>query len=149
MSRSQLVWLHVSVALTALTGAVFAVMKYFMTGDDEFAVVNHPLQPYMLAAHVVVAPAVLFVLGWTFSNHMLPKYRFGDGSNRKTGVTQMALIVPMALSAYLLQVSTNETLREVMAAAHWITSGLFVISYVIHLLLKPATADDRSDAADA
>ncbi|HEY0159411.1 MAG TPA: hypothetical protein VGF28_19145 [Thermoanaerobaculia bacterium] len=149
MSRIQLVWLHLSVALTTITGVVFAAMKYFMTGDDEFAVVNHPMQPYMLAAHVVVAPVVLFLLGWTFSNHMLPKYRFGDGSNKKTGVAQMALIVPMALSAYLLQVSTNETMREVMAAAHWITSGVFVVAYVVHLLLKPATADDRSDAADA
>jgi uncharacterized membrane protein YidH (DUF202 family) len=136
MSRTQLIWLHLSIALTAITGAVFAVMKYFMEGADEFSVVNHPMQPYMLAAHVVIAPAALFLLGWTFSNHMLPKYRFGDGSNKKTGVAQMALIVPMALSAYLLQVSTNETLREAMAMAHWITSGIFVLSYVVHLV-KP------------
>lgn len=139
MSRNQLVWLHLSVALTAITGVVFAVMKYFMKSTDEFSVVNHPMQPYMLAAHVVIAPAVLFILGWTFSNHMLPKYRFGDGSNKKTGIAQMALIVPMALSAYLLQVSTNETLREAMAMAHWITSGIFVISYVVHLF-KPNNA---------
>ena len=149
MSRAQRVWLHVSVALTAITGVVFAVMKYFMKSSDEFSVVNHPLQPWMLAAHVVIAPAVLFLLGWTFSNHMLPKYRYGDGSNRKTGVAQMALIVPMALSAYLLQVSTNENLRQVMAAAHWITSGAFVLSYAVHLLLKPKTANGRSEAADA
>lgn len=133
MTRTQLVWLHVSVALTAITGVVFAVMKYLMTGADEFSVVNHPMQPYMLAAHVVIAPAVLFILGWTFSNHMLPKYRFGDGSNKKTGIAQMALIVPMALSAYLLQISTNEALREAMAMAHWITSGIFVVGYVVHL----------------
>ena len=136
MSRTQLIWLHLSAALTALTGIVFAVMKYFMTSADEFAVANHPMQPYMLAAHVVIAPALLFLLGWTFSNHMLPKYRFGDGSNRKTGIAQMTLIVPMALSAYLLQIATNETLREAMAWAHWITSGLFVIGYLVHLI-KP------------
>ena len=143
MSRKQLLWLHVSVALTAITGAVFAVMKYFMTSSDEFAVVNHPMQPYMLAAHVVIAPALLFVLGWTFSNHMLPKYRWGDGSNRKTGIAQMALIVPMALSAYLLQVSTIETMRQAMAVAHWITSGVFTLSYVIHLFFKPKPANGR------
>ena len=139
MSRTQLIWLHLSVALTTLTGIVFAVMKYFMTTDDEFAVANHPMQPYMLAAHVVIAPALLFLLGWTFSNHMLPKYRFGDGANKKTGVAQMTLVVPMALSAYLLQIATNETLREAMAWAHWITSGVFVIGYAIHLI-KPRPA---------
>lgn len=134
MTRLQLVWLHVTVALTTITGAVFAVMKYFLKSDDEFSVVNHPLQPHMLAIHVVAAPAALFILGWTFSNHILPKYRFGDGRNRTTGILASLLIVPMALSGYLLQVSVNEVLREAMAWAHWISSGAFVIGYLVHLI---------------
>ena len=136
MSRLQLFWLHLSVALTAITGAVFAAMKYFMKSSDELAVVNHPLQPHMLAAHVVVAPLLLLILGWTFSNHMLPKYRFGNGKGRITGVGAMLLIIPMTLSAYLLQIATNESLRQAMAIAHWITSGLFTVAYVAHLF-KP------------
>lgn len=137
MSKLQLVWLHVSIALTTITGVVFAWMKYFLKGTDEFAVVNHPMQPHLLAAHVVVAPLALFILGWTFSNHMLPKFRFGDGKKRMSGVLSMIAIAPMALSAYLLQIATNETLREAMAVAHWITSGVFVIGYVVHLVKKP------------
>lgn len=136
MSRWQLLWLHVSVALTAITGIVFAVMKYFMKSSDEFSVANHPLQPHMLAAHVVVSPLLLFLLGWTFSNHMLPKFRFGNGKNRITGIASMSLILPMALSAYLLQTATNESLRQAMAIAHWITSGVFAIVYCVHLI-KP------------
>ena len=135
MSRLQLLWLHLTVALTAITGIVFAVIKYLLKSDDEFSVVNHPLQPHMLAVHVVVAPAVLFILGWAFSNHMLPKWRFGDGQNQRTGLAAMWLIAPMALSAYLLQVATNETLREVMAWAHGITSAIFVAAYVTHLVI--------------
>jgi uncharacterized membrane protein YidH (DUF202 family) len=140
MSRIQLGWLHVSVALTTLTGIVFAYMKYFMTPTDEFAVVNHPIQPHMLAVHVVIAPLALFVLGWVFSSHMLPKYRFGDGSNRKSGIGAMILIVPMALSGYLLQVSTSEVLREAMAVAHWISSGVFAVAYLVHLVKPKAAA---------
>jgi hypothetical protein len=136
MSRTQLVWLHVSIAITALTGAVFAVMKYMIRTTDEFAVVNHPLQPYMLSAHVVVAPLALFILGWTFSNHMLPKKRFGDDTGRKSGSSAMWLIVPMTASGYLLQVSVEETLRQAMAVAHWVSSGLFAVVYVIHLLKR-------------
>lgn len=136
MSRTQLVLLHLSVALTTITGAVFAYMRYFMTTDDEFAVANHPLQPHMLAAHVVVAPLVLFLFGWAFSNHMLPKYRFGDEKNRKSGIVSMILILPMALSAYLLQIATHEPTREAMKIAHWVSSALFVVVYAIHLI-KP------------
>lgn len=140
MSRLQLIWLHLTVALTAITGVVFAVMKYLLQSDDEFSVVNHPLQPHMLAIHVVVAPAVLFILGWAFSNHMLPKWRFGDGRNQRTGLASMGLIAPMALSGYLLQVSVNETLREAMAWAHGITSVIFVIAYLIHLVIGRSIA---------
>ena len=136
MSRIQLVWLHLAVALTTITGAVFAYMRYFMTTEDEFAVANHPLQPHLLSAHVVVAPLLLFLLGWTFSNHMLPKYRFGNGANRKTGMASMLLIAPMTISAYLLQIATHEALREAMAIAHWISSAVFVIAYAVHLI-KP------------
>lgn len=134
MSNLQRLWLHLSVALTAITGIVFAVMKYFMKSADEFAVANHPWQPHLLAAHVVIAPVLVFVLGWTFSNHMLPKLRFGDATRRKSGIASLSLIAPMTLSAYLLQIATNETLRSAMAIAHWVTSGLFVIGYVIHVL---------------
>lgn len=138
MTRAQLICLHLSLALTTITGIVFAVMKYFMTSADEFSVVNHPLQPHMLAAHVVIAPLALFVLGWTFSSHMLPKYRFGNGENRKSGIATMILIAPMVLSAYLLQIATNESLRQSMAIAHWVSSGVFVVGYVAHLLRKQA-----------
>jgi uncharacterized membrane protein YidH (DUF202 family) len=134
VNRTQLWWLHLSIALTAITGALFAVMKYLMHSDDDFSVVNHPLQPHMLSAHVVIAPIALFVLGWTFSNHMLPKYRFSE-EHRKSGITSMLLIAPMTLSAYLLQIATNETLRQAMAFAHWVTSGAFVVGYVVHLIL--------------
>lgn len=136
MTKLQTVWLHLSVALTALTGVVFAWMKYFMTGADEFSVVNHPLQPHLLAIHVVVAPLALFVLGWTFSNHMLPKARFGESKHRWSGFSSMFLIVPMTLSGYLLQVSTNESVRYAMSVAHWVSSGAFVLGYVLHLVVK-------------
>jgi hypothetical protein len=134
MNRVQLGWLHVSIALTAITGTLFAWMKYLMQSDDEFSVINHPLQPHMLSAHVVIAPIALFVLGWTFSNHMLPKYRFSE-EHRKSGVTSLLLIAPMTLSAYLLQIATNETLRQAMAILHGATSALFVIGYVVHVIL--------------
>lgn len=135
MSRLQRFWLHCSAAITALTGIVFAWMKYFMTTGDEFAVVNHPAQPWMLATHVVVAPLLLFILGWTFSNHMLPKSRFGDETNRRSGTSAMWLIIPMTASGYFLQVATNEALRQAMEWAHWVTSGLFVVVYVVHLVI--------------
>ena len=133
MSRAQLLSLHLSIALTALSGIVFAWMKYAMKSDDPFAVANHPMQPHMLSAHVIVAPALVFVLGWTFGNHMWPRIVIGDPRRRFTGWSAMILIVPMTVSGYLLQIATDDSIRKAMAIAHWITSGIFVVGYIAHL----------------
>jgi hypothetical protein len=138
MSRAQVVYLHLCVVITALTGIVFAVMKYAMKSSDEFAVVNHPLQPYMLSAHVVIAPFLVFAFGWVFTNHIWPGFTSGIARKRKSGLWSMGAIVPMVLSGYLLQVSTADATRQAMAIAHWISSALFVLAYVIHLLTKKA-----------
>ena len=141
MSRGQIFYLHLSAVLVTVTGAVFAAMKYFMHSSDEMAVVNHPMQPYMLSGHVVVAPLLLFGLGWIFANHIWPKFYFREQRNRITGIASMLLIGPMTLSGYLMQVSTADSTRKAMAIAHWITSAVFVIAYVAHLFFKPRGAE--------
>jgi hypothetical protein len=138
MSRAQVVYLQLCVLVTALTGVVFAVMKYAMKSDDPFAVVNHPLQPYMLSAHVVIAPLLVFGFGWVFTNHIWPGFTSGIARKRKSGLWSMGAIVPMVMSGYLLQVATADATRQAMAIAHWISSALFVVAYVIHLLTKKA-----------
>lgn len=134
MSRPQAAYLHVCTGLVAASGAVFAWMKYAMQGSDEFAVVNHPLQPWMLAAHVVAAPLLVFGFGWIASVHIWPGFRQKRGPNRWSGIVVMAMIVPMALSGYLLQVMSLDGLRKVAAVTHWITSAIFVLGYAVHLL---------------
>lgn len=142
MSRAQIIYLHLTLALTTLTGLVFAAMKYWMKSEDEFAAANHPWQPHMLSAHVVIAPLLLFVLGWAFGNHIVPKLRFGgDEGNRRSGIWSMLLIAPMTLSAYLMQIATNEAIRKAMAITHWVTSAIFVIGYAAHLMAKPPKKD--------
>jgi hypothetical protein len=138
MSRAQVLCLHLSLFLTTATGVVFACMKYFLKPADEFAVVNHPLQPWMLSSHVVVAPLLVFALGWIFGDHILPKMQMKSAPARRSGVWSAILIAPMVVSGYLLQVSTSDTMRTSMAASHWIASALFVGGYVAHLVSKPS-----------
>jgi hypothetical protein len=125
--------MHVCVVLVTVTGATFAWMKYAMKGRDEFAVVNHPLEPWMLAAHVVVAPLLVFGFGWIGNTHIWPGFRQRGVPNRRSGVGAMWMIVPMTLSGYLLQVSVADGARKGSAAVHWVTSAVFVLGYSIHL----------------
>src|SRR5439155_24875882 len=86
-------YLHVSVALMAVTGIAFAAMKYWMKSADPFAVVNHPWQPHMLSAHVLFAPLAVFAFGWTFGQHIWPAL-VNRAPNRASGIASMVLIVP-------------------------------------------------------
>ena len=125
--------LNLSVTLMAVTGAAFAVMKYWIKSDDPFAVVNHPWQPHALSAHVLLGPLAVFAFGWTFASHILPALAKG-APNRATGIWTIVLIVLMVASGYLMQISTGDATRKAFAVAHWISSGLFVIGYVAHLI---------------
>lgn len=144
MSRTSVILVHLSIAAVAITGIVFAWMKYFMETDDPFAVANHPWQPGMLAAHVVVAPAAVFALGWLWNAHILPKLKSGTRARRKSGVVGAILIFPMTVSGVLLQASTSEALRTAMEWAHWISSGFFVVAYVIHQVLKAKNGNGKT-----
>jgi hypothetical protein len=138
MTRAQVVYLHLCVILMTITGAVFAWTKYAMHPADEFAVINHPMQPWMLAAHVVFAPLCVFAFGWIFGPHIAPMLTSGGARRRPSGLWTFAALAPMVLSGYLLQVSTADATRRAMAIAHWASSALFVGAYVVHVLKRKA-----------
>ena len=135
MTRAQVALLQLSLLGMALTGLVFAWMKYFMKSDDPFAVVNHPWQPHLMTAHVLLGPVAVFAIGWIFGNHIWPAYR-GGAPNRISGIVSMLFIVPMTLSGYLMQVSVADATRKAFAVSHWVSVGFFLIGYVAHVINK-------------
>jgi hypothetical protein len=147
MSRIESAYLHVTFAAVAITGAIFAFMKYFMKTDDPFAVANHPWQPYLLDVHVVFAPLLAFGLGLIFSNHVLPGLRSGNGPGRNSGYVAILTVAPMILSGYLMQVVTHEQIQFAMRLTHWVSSGVFTLAYLGHQLPRKASAAVASAAS--
>jgi hypothetical protein len=136
VTPKQKLLLNVTSLLLTVTGVVYAWMKYFMQSDDPFAVANHPWQPYMLDAHVVVAPVALFVIGAVWAAHVKPKHDSGTKSRRKSGLVALWTIAPMVLSGYLMQVLTNESLVKSMRVLHWVSSAVFVLGLLGHQLIR-------------
>lgn len=133
MSRAQVLTLQLSLLGMSASGLAFAWMKYFMKSDDPFAVVNHPWQPHMMTAHVLLGPVAVFAIGWIFGNHIWPAYR-GGAPNRISGILAMLFIVPMTISGYLMQVTVADATRKAFAISHWISVGLFAVGYIAHLI---------------
>ncbi|HEV2720975.1 MAG TPA: hypothetical protein VG323_13215 [Thermoanaerobaculia bacterium] len=133
MTRFQVALLQLSLLGMAVSGLVFAWMKYFMKSDDPFAVVNHPWQPHMMTAHVLLGPVAVFAIGWVFGNHVVPAYR-GGAPNRPSGILTMLFFVPMTISGYLMQVTVADAARKAFAISHWVSVGLFIVVYIAHLV---------------
>jgi hypothetical protein len=122
-------------ALVTLTGLVYFWMKYMIRNDDPFAVVNHPMQPGMLDAHVLAAPAFLVLFGIIFNSHISGKLG-RRVPNRRSGLLALATVVVMTGSGYVLQVVTGERVRQVMLVAHILSGCVFAVAYVVHLAVS-------------
>lgn len=118
----------------ALTGGVYFYMKFVLPNEDPFTVVNHPWQPSILAAHVVVAPLGLVLFGVVLRSHILKKLGANDRSGRVTGWTSLISFTTMALSGYLLQVVGSPAGLRVVMVTHVVTSTVFVLGYSAHLV---------------
>jgi len=136
MNRWQSWSSHFVTLAVGISGIVYLVMKYFMTTEDPFAIVNHPLQPLMLDLHVFTAPLLVFLFGLMFESHIQRKLRTRNALNRKSGVVAAVTFCVMTLSGYLLQVTANESISSAALVLHLVTSGAFLLSYLVHQVIS-------------
>lgn len=126
---------HLTSAVVVASGLALFWMKYVLETDDPFAVVNHPWQPAALALHVVASPVLLVVFGALLEGHVLRKLRNGpQPSSRRSGIGAWWTFVGMALSGYLLQVTTAESLRTVLLVLHLVSGAVFAGAYTAHVV---------------
>ncbi|UCD24938.1 MAG: hypothetical protein JSW51_03180 [Gemmatimonadota bacterium] len=126
--------LWLATAATAGTGAIYTWMRYFMQPVDEWAVINHPLEPLMLKLHIMTAPILVFVFGAVLARHVLPQFRNGIKAVSKSGLLVAAGVVPMIVTGYLIQVITHERLLQILAITHIILGVTYVVALGVHAL---------------
>lgn len=138
MSRWQRWCHHASNVLVGGTGLSYFVLRHLVTAEptaeDPFAAVSHPLQPDVQHLHILVAPLLVFAVGWTWSTHVAPRLSNPRSNNRSTGMTLLVAFIPMVASGYLLQVAVEPAWRTVFLWAHLGSSGLWLVGYGAHVL---------------
>lgn len=136
MRKSEARITHLSVLLAAVSGFVYGALRYFGETEDEFGPVAHSWLPTLHTAHVVTVPLFVFALGMLWQHHIVHKLRSGAKARRTTGVILLSQAIPMIATGYLLQVTIDEVWRETWIWAHGITSTLFSLVFVVHLLVR-------------
>ena len=120
--------------VVSVTGAAYLYMKYGMTIEDPFAIINHPWQPAMLAVHVVAAPLLVAFFGMLFRSHSFVKIRSPNPANRRTGWISLVGFSAMALSGYLIQVASTPALITFFIWTHVAAGASFFVGYGAHLV---------------
>jgi hypothetical protein len=135
MSRLERWSLHLAALLTAGTGLLDGLLRWFGERPGEFGPEAHPWLGTAQHLHVLVAPLLVFALGMMVRGHLWPRLQSG-AEGRRTGLGTALLIAPMVLSGVGIQVATAPAWRGGLAWAHGIGSGAFLLSYAGHLVLR-------------
>jgi hypothetical protein len=138
-------WLfHASNVLVAGTGGVYAWMLYALEPADEYALVNHELQPTFQHLHVWFAPLLVLMAGVLWRAHVAPQLRSERRARRRSGLALLALLLPMVLSGYSIQVVSEQTWRNTWVSVHVASSVLWCVAMLVHLVararVRPAVA---------
>lgn len=126
------VWL--TSGTVAVSGLGFFAAKYLVVPVEPWAVINHPLEPWLLKLHVMSAPLFVFAIGLISTKHIHAHIRARVRRGRRTGMSLVWVLVPMVASGYLLQVVTNIGWLGALGWAHTGVGVLFVVLIAGHRL---------------
>jgi len=136
VTRFERVAVWTTSAATAVTGLVYLWLKYGLEPAEPWAVVSHPLQPWALKAHILVAPFLVFAVGMIATRHVWKHIRTGVREGRRSGLAAFLSLAPMVLTGYLIQTVTHETWLRWLVVAHVVSSLVFVVGLVAHILVS-------------
>ncbi len=100
--------------------------------SDPWALVNHPLEPWLLKIHILVAPVFVFAVGLITIRHVLMHIRARIRRGRLSGLAMVWLMIPMVGSGYLIQVVSTEGWLTGLAIAHIVTGAIFLLAIAAH-----------------
>lgn len=114
------------------TGVVYWWMDRMMEPVGEWAVINHPLQPWVLKAHIVTAPLLVFAVGLIAVDHVWKHFRGRIRLGRWSGLSAMWMFAPMVVTGYLIQAVTHATWLALVAWLHIGTGAAYVTALALH-----------------
>ena len=134
MNRTQRWLFHLANLLVTASGLMYAWMLYLLEPADEYALVNHPWQGDVQHAHVLLAPALVWMGGVFWVTHAGPSWRGRRPARRRSGVALIALLAPMIVSGYAIQVAQGESWRDAWIVVHVASSGCWILASLVHLV---------------
>jgi hypothetical protein len=139
--------LMASSGATGVTGVAYFGLDRFYVPVDPFAI-GHPLEPWLLKAHILAAPVLVFAIGFITLDHIWKNYRCLVPAGRRSGIVAMWTIGPMVMSGYLIQAVTSVGWLEALGWLHLVSGLAYLVSLLLHqrLFRGPVATSPSSGA---
>lgn len=148
MTGPQRLTLFLAAALATVSGLAYWWCLHIIESDDPFSAYNHPLQPWALDAHLLVGPALVFVIGWIFQSHVLDKLAGGEPW-RRSGIALLVLSGLVLVTGALLAVVSDPGPREALGWGHFVVCVSWAVVLVVHAIRGRRLARERAAAVQA
>ncbi len=146
MSRFERWSLWSSGFVVSVTGFGLLWTKYLMESDDPWSAINHPSQPWLLKAHILAAPLLVFAVGLVATRHIWPHVRARLSGGRVSGTITALLVTPAVMSGYLIQAITDPAWLSGAAMVHIATGILLALGLALHPWMVRAGRREASEA---
>ena len=133
-NRLSYAFLAAAATATIITGFVYGYLHYFCESEDEFSVVNHPLEPLFRSLHIIAVPALTLMLGIFWINHAWPYLQKKHKQGRRTGLVLCISALPMIFSGYFLQVTVSPAWKTAWVWIHDVSSVLWTLGLIFHFV---------------
>lgn len=122
--------------LMIISGSAYFVFKHWIENDDPFSILNHPLEPVALGAHILASPVLIFLFGLLFRSHVQAMLKRRPHRARALGSLTASFFVVTVLSGYLLQIVTMPVLHQALVYVHPACGLCFGLVFGIHSLRR-------------
>lgn len=122
---------YCTLALSAISGSVFWLLREFTMVEGDFGPESHFLQYPAIQLHGFAAFIMLMALGAIFTSH-IPKTWY-KGRAKKSGTSLLSFVIFSLLSAYSLYYLVSEDWHVLLANSHAIAGLCLPALLIFHI----------------
>ncbi len=129
--------------LLLLTGATWLALHTWLRVEGPFGPEHHPLEPWLMRLHGLLALPALLGLGALLPMHVWPAWR--PRRWRTSGLVLLAACGVLALGGWALYYVADETMRPWVSVSHWVLGLALPALVVAHIVgaRRERLADER------
>jgi hypothetical protein len=132
MTKNNKKFLNITLCLAALSGVLIFALKKWGFVEGVFGREASPFLVYTKALHYFMTPILIFLVGTITHGHIKKYYDSGMKKNRRSGLSNIATIVLLAISGQALLIIGSKEIKYYVEIIHLTIGSFFLFMAFYH-----------------